>query len=214
MQPGDLIAGLSGDLEALRELALRFGEEGREVTDDRVALSHRPHIAPHSYALTLYAPLSDATIARYQRIHGINFSAHYLRILEKLNGAHAFQLSLFGVPPSMADDPPRLNRLTSQPFDVATANQDWKLEYSVPREWFHFGGGPHSFEENIGYFLDSYGTIYACRKNGERLRSWTLFSEFLREELRRAEADYPRYEAFMAELRRASRAPKPWWKFW
>ena len=213
MELDNFIASLSGDLEPLCDLASRLKAGGIAIADDGVALSHRPHVAPQAYAMRLYAPLSAATATRYQEIHGIRLSPHYLRILEKLNGARVFEFSLFGIPPSMANDPPLLNRSAAQPYDVGTANQFWKLEYSVPREWFHFGGGPYSFDENIGYFLDEDCTIYCSRKNGEKLRSWNSFRSFLSDEVGRAEAKYPEHEAFMADAIRKY-SPKPWWKRW
>ncbi len=211
MELENFIESLSGDLEPLCQLASRLRDGAAAITDDGVALSHRPNVAPQAYAMRFYVPLSVGTATRYQEILGIRLSPHYRRILEKLNGAHVFKFSLFGIPPSMANDPPLLNRSVSQPYDVGTANRSWKLEYSVPREWFHFGGGPYSFSENIGYFLDEDGTIYCARKNGEILRSWISFRCFLSDELGRAEAEYPEHEAFMAEaIRKVS--PKRRWK--
>jgi hypothetical protein len=212
MQINGFLASLSGDLHPISETAARLGTESNSMTDDAIAVSHRPHVAPQSYAMWMFKPLSVEVLDRYQRIHGVVLSEHYLPILCKLNGAHIFEFSLFGVPPSMVSDMPLLNRSTTQPYDVGTANSDWKREYSVPADWFHFGGGPLSFDENIGYFFDPVGTIYSVRKNGERLRSWQSFSEFLEDELRKAEAAYPAYEEFMTKIIANSKKAKPWWR--
>lgn len=205
------IATLSGELEPIYELVFRLGFVGSEVKGDAVALSHRPNVAPQAYALTLYTPLPSQSVLQYQGLHG-NISPHYLPILRKLNGLHAFQFSLFGMPRSMASDPPLLNRSTLQPFDVGTANQFWKKEYAVPDDWFHFGGGPYSSSENIGYFFEPSGTIRASRKNGEDVGSWNSFRQFLYDELRRAEDAYPAYETFMDELRSKYGTERPWWR--
>lgn len=194
------MASLHGDLAPIQELASRLRSGDCDETPDAFALSHRPHIAPFAYALRLYKPLSPVTIATYQQLHGLEIVPQYLSVLQKLNGIDAFQFSLFGVPPSMANNPPLLNRSVAQPYDIATANRSWRLEYPVPVNWFHIGGGPYSFDENIGYFIDQDGTIQASRKNGELLRSWSSFRKFLADELALAEAGYPAYEAFMAEV--------------
>ena len=212
MQLDDFFQGLAGDLQPIRDVAFRLGPEPSGVSDDAILLSHRPHVAPQSYAMRLYKPLTEQTLDRYQQVHRVALSHHYMRILRKLNGAHIFEFSLYGVPRSMATDTPSLNRSGHQPYDIACANTDWKREYRVPGDWFHFGGGPFSYDEIIGYFLDPAGRIYSVRKNGERLRSWQSFSEFLEEELRRAEAAYPAHEAFMAKIIAESKIPKPWWR--
>jgi len=127
MQIDNFIGTLSGDLDPLRELAQEFGSSGSAVTDDEIALSHRPHVAPEAYALRLYAPLPSEVIQKYQNLHGA-LPRQYLAVLAKLNGLHAFELSLFGIPRSMANDPPLLNRSLSQPYDVGTVNRSWKSE--------------------------------------------------------------------------------------
>ncbi|MGH9761435.1 MAG: hypothetical protein ACREDR_23375, partial [Blastocatellia bacterium] len=149
-----------------------------------------PNIAPKAYALRFFAPLSSDLIDSYQSIHNIRVSSYYLPILQKLNGAHAFELSLFGIPPSMASDPPLLDRSVAQPLDIGTANTVWKRGYAVEKDWFHFGGGPYTFDENIGYFFDQSGTIHSMRKSGKSLGSWRTFKQFLVDELARAEAAY------------------------
>ncbi len=206
------IDSLTNELEPLREIAARLSSGVNEINGDMIALSHRPHVAPQSYALRLNLPLPQANVIQYQLIHKITLSPHYLPILQKLNGADVFELSLFGIPPSMANDPPRLDRTAAMPLDIATANANWKFEYVVPNDWFHFGGGPLSFDENIGYFFDSVGKIHSIRKNGEIFNSWVTFSQFLNDEIFRCEALYPAYEEFMAEAIRKFNAKSPWWK--
>lgn len=212
MQLDALIAQLSGEWEPVRELAARLRVGGAREFEECFALSHRPHVAPEGYALWLYPPLSEAALARYQQIHHLGISPTYLRLLRSLNGARAFELSLFGVPPSMAAEPPLLSRTGFSPLDLATANHHWRSEYSVPEAWFHFGVGPYSHDENVGYFLDDAGNVFSSRRRGERVRAWASFSEFLVEELRRAEAEYPKHEAALADVLRNDRAAGRWWR--
>ena len=212
MEIDKFIASLPFELAPLRDVAVRLSSGANEVKSDTIGLSYRPHVAPQFYALRLFSPLPQPNLAQYQLINGINISPHYLPILEKLNGANVFQLSLFGVPPSMANNPPLLDRSTENPYDISIANKNWKFEFDIPKDWFYFGGGPFSFDENVGYFFDSVGTIYSVRNNGVRLSSWHSFPMFLHDEISRCESLYPEYEGFMAELIRESNSPKPWWR--
>jgi hypothetical protein len=211
MDSRDLISGLDGNLEPLRLLALRLGAMDAHATDDGVAISRRP-FGVSAYALRLYVPLSESTISRYEQLHRFSIPPYYRQILRQLNGAHVFQMGLFGIPPSMANDPPLLNRSGSAPYDLATANRYWKNEYQVPLDWFHFGGGPFSHEERVGYFFDSEGSIVSSRKSGEPAGQWATFHTFLADELSRSEADYPRFEAFMARANLT--ANRPWWRLY
>jgi hypothetical protein len=208
----EFLSSLPEELEPISGLALRLRSDGVDVKADAIAVSHRPHVAPHSYALRLYAPLPFNAISKYEQTRGITISPHYLPIIKKLNGTHAFEFSLYGIPPSMASDLPLLDRSVAQPYDIGTANRFWKLEYSVPQEWFHFGGGPYSYDENIGYFFDPEGKILASRKNGEVLRNWTSFKNFLSDEIAMAEKKYPEHEAFMSQLIQGAQKKNPWWK--
>jgi hypothetical protein len=203
---------LTDEMEPLRDIAVRLSSGLNEINGDMIALSHRPHVAPQSYALRLNMPLPQANLIQYQLIHKITLSPHYLPILQKLNGAEIFELSLFGIPPSMANNPPLLDRTAAMPLDIATANAHWKFEYAIQNDWFHFGGGPLSLDENIGYFFDSVGKIYSIRKNGEIINSWVLFSQFLYDEIFRCEALYPAYEEFMAEAICEFGTKTPWWR--
>jgi hypothetical protein len=93
-----------------------------------------------------------------------------------------------------------------QPYDLATANERWKREFQAADGLFHFGGGPFSDDENVGYFLASTGTVHSLLKSGEEVGTWPSVSEFLPVELARAEAEYPHFEAFMSSLQKASRS--------
>lgn len=209
MELDNFLKSLTGDLAPLYDLASRLGVGDIAVADDGVALSHRPNVAPESYAMRLYVPQPPAAVIRYQEIHAVRLAPRYLRILEKINGAHVFEFSLFGIPTSMAISPPLLNRSAGQPYDVNTANQFWKREYSVPAEWFHFGGGPYSHDEHVGYFFAEDGIICCCRKSGEVLGCWSSFKDFVSDEICRAEALYPEYEESMIQsLLRSNSKPR------
>jgi hypothetical protein len=111
---------------------------------------------------------------------------------------------LFGAPRSMAQDPPLLDRSILQPLDVGEANRRWRIKYGVDPCLFHFGSGPHSATETLGYFLGGEGSIETYLPGGKRVGTWRSLDGFLSDELARLEALYPeserRQELFRREL--------------
>jgi hypothetical protein len=200
MELSALLDTFTDNLEPVRSLAARLSSEGSSTGSASISLAPRPALGADACALELFYPPPSETLARYEGVHGIAISPVYREVLGQLNGMHAFELHLFGVPPSMARIPPLLDRSASHPLDLATANRHWRGEHAVEGDLFHFGGGPFSIDERVGYFLDAEGMIRSCRKNGREVESWKSFRDFLDAELRRAEADYPRFEAFMKEV--------------
>jgi hypothetical protein len=205
VQLEDFILSFPTQLTPIRSVAERLAGSDSLVFEGGVEFSHRPKIGSQAYALTLFKPLGQAVVERYESIHDFSVSPHYACLLSSFNGACAFQLSLYGIPPSMADDQPRLNRSANQPHDLATANRFWKQEYGVPPDWFHFGGGPLSHDENVGYFFDALGTVHSVRKDRSVIASWPNFSRFLYDELTRCEAMYSDFESSMAVAIQATR---------
>ena len=206
----DFTSCLSEELDPVRSLALRLHDAGTKFRDDAWLLSHRPGIAPEAYAVRLYTPLSVGATARYQTLHDFTPLPGYLRILKRLKGANIFELSLFGLPKTMANDPPLLDRRVDQPMDLACANKSWKSEYRVPDDWFYFGFGPLTHDENAGYFIETGGAVVSAKRNGDFLNTWASFHAFLADELPRLERIYPDHEAYMSKLLHQGRSP--WWK--
>jgi SMI1 / KNR4 family (SUKH-1) len=203
MKLEQLMAGMSGDLQPVRGLATRLASDGQNEMAHGIAISPRPLVAPEAHALYIYAPMPPHLIERYEAQFSVSIPPLYRSVLTQISGLRAFEFALFGIPVSMTLDPPRLDRSSVQPYDLATADNQWKREYAVDRSLFHFGGGPLSHEERVGYFLSESGRIHSYRKNGELSHSWDSLSDFLAAELERAEADYPRFEAFMNNLQQS-----------
>jgi hypothetical protein len=63
----------------------------------------------------------------YEDIHDITICPAYRAVLARMKGAMLFEVSLFGLPKTMAEKPPRLDRSTVWPFDLATAQKHWSL---------------------------------------------------------------------------------------
>jgi hypothetical protein len=69
---------------------------------------------------------------------------------------------------------------------LTTANVEWIKEFDVDQSFFYFGYGHYSYEENTGYFYRQ-NKIISARKNGIFVNEWKNFSDFLNDELIRAE---------------------------
>lgn len=173
-----------------------------------IAISPRPLVTPEAHATYVYAPLSPQLIDSYESRFSVVIPTFYRSVLTQIGGLHAFEFALYGIPVSMTFNPPVLDRSSVQPYDLGTANSHWKRGYAVDPGLFHSGGGPLSHDENVGYFLAESGRIHCHRRNGELFHAWDSFSGFLKDELERAEADYPRFEAFMKNLRQESGTKK------
>jgi hypothetical protein len=198
----EILHNLTGDLEPVRKLVSRY-EGARASSDlgsDVLLLSHRPNIGELAYAIEIFAGVSDALIATYETLHDFTVPDLYRGLLMKINGANLFDLSLYGIPLSMAKDPPLLDRSGRSPLDLATAQKFWIVGYKVTPGALYFGGAPYSYTENVGYFLFPQKVIQSVRKNGAVVGEWRSFKEFLRDELARAEAAFPAHEEAMAAI--------------
>ena len=145
-------------------------------------------------------------IERYESIHRSRWSQYlpippfYRDMLTRLNGGFLFETALFGIPFSMLQDPPLLNRSVQQPLDVCTANEHWRLEYGVPRTSFYFASGSHSSTDNVGYFLMPNNSIEAYPKGNKKIGEWATFTAFLTAEITRAEARSVEFERMLESM--------------
>jgi hypothetical protein len=129
----------------------------------------------------------------------------YRKLLTRLNGAFVFNIALFGIPLSMAQNPPLLNRSVLQPFDVCTANKQWRIEYGVARSKFFFASGSHSSTENVGYFLTLDNQVEAYLTGERKFGEWHTLGAFILAELQRAESQFLEYERMMEGVQRPSK---------
>jgi hypothetical protein len=196
-----LLGSLDGDLSPIQEAARRHWALNGTIDpgSGAVSLDHRPRFAPEAYALVLYPGLTPGDLARYEQL---SIPLLYREILYRLNGAFLFEAALFGVPRSMIQDSPRLDRSILQPLDVGEANRHWRIKYKVDPSLFYFGSGPHSYTEQRGYFLAGDGRIDAYLPGGKRLATWPSLGQFLSAELARLEAIYPESEQRQEQIRK------------
>ena len=169
---------------------------------ETVKIYHRPWVAPLNWGLFLYKGAASDWIGELSDRTGKAIPDFYGRFLSSINGAFIYDLSLYGISPSMRERN-LLDRSVLQCHDLVLANADWISNYNVDPNCFYFGGRHYTYSENIGYFFVE-GKIKAIRKNGIIVKEWTQFSDLLNDEIPIAEA--------MAHKKKPEK--KPWWKIW
>lgn len=201
------LSGFPEELGALRNALESMIGFGFKIQSDVIEMSQPPKLGD-GVAATIFPGISQDLIAKYERIHaarsrnGFQIPDQYRKVLQVTSGAFVYEMNLYGIPLSMAEDPPRLTRAAAQPLDLATANQDWAGEFRSSKEQFHFGSAPYSEAENLGYFLNPDGSIEAHRRGGKVHRRWPGMSDFLQDEIARVADRYPEYVTNMAQLMR------------
>ena len=195
-----LLRSLAGDLQPIRAMLEKHLERGSDakLSSDALEMARSPKTGWPVF--TIFPGIPEPLLQTYERIHEVELHPQYRQILGSMNGAFLFQLSLFGVPPSMAKEPPLLDRSRAWPLDVGTAQSDWKDRYTQDREQFYFGGGARSWSENVGYFLGPDGEVTSRRAGGMVIGRWPGFREFLTAELVRMETLQPEYEDRMQKV--------------
>lgn len=189
---------LPADLAPLVKSARRHQRRCSAVaTDGTLLIAHQPWVAPEAYALRLHPGAKKPWFAKYAKLHDIRIPTGLRPLLTAVNGCSAFGMSIYGMPPSMLNDPPLLDRSSIQCMDIATANTDWKHEFEgVESGAFHFGGRDYSDDEVTGYFLTGKSTVSSVLPDGKVVGTWNDIPSFLTDELAASEklecADIPK----------------------
>ena len=182
--------------------------ERLEITDSTIdikygtyCISHRPNIAPKAFAIWIFPGIDEITISQYEKTNKVTIPDVYRDFLYTMNGATIFKLDLFGIPLSMVNEPPTVDRSTVTPKDISIANKRSLSEKSnKENSIFVFGGGPWTLEERVRYFLNEKEQVFSFKSNGEQVGQWSSFKQFLKEEIVRVEKEYSKYEKYMSNL--------------
>ena len=167
---------------AIKKQAKKYIQNGSDIDkSDRINVLHRPWVAPLNWGLMLYKGADTKWINEAEKTIEKTIPDFYKRFLTNINGCFLYDISLFGLINS-------LTRSFLQCQDLTTANRDWICEFDVDQSFFHFGGETYSFDENTGYFYGQ-NKIMSVRKNGKLVNEWNNFSDFLNDELNRAEKE-------------------------
>ena len=171
-------------LSALRDQALSYLPLASTIdSDNNVLIGHAPQVGSEAYFFTLFAPAQEEWFENFKQRERREIPSLYRALLSVTNGYFGFDLSLFGLAPSMQESPPLLDRKKRQCHDLSLANRDWIHEFDVEASWFYFGGRALSASENVGYFLNEDSLVLALRKSGQTVGEWSNFSLFLEQEL-------------------------------
>ena len=167
---------------AIKKQAKKYSLNGSTIDDDQqINILHRPWVARLNWGLMIYKGVDTKWISEAEVTINRTIPDFYKRFLTNANGCFLYDISLFGLTHS-------LTRSFLQCHSLISANNDWIKEFDVDQNLFHFGGGTYSDEENTGYFY-GLNKIMSVRKNGKILQEWTSFSDFLNDELDRAERE-------------------------
>jgi hypothetical protein len=182
------IAALPPAVAPLRATAERYAGFCSLLDPDGVGLiGHMPWTFPFAFAVTLFPPAKKAWISRFRERAGIAVPAPYRDFLLLVNGCDALGLSLYGLPPSLQEDPPRLDRGRLQPLDLGAANARWARSFDADPGLFHFGTRNTSSTGQVGYFWGRDGLRALERDTGALAGEWPDLGALLRDELQAAE---------------------------
>ena len=91
---------------------------------------HRPVSGLDASAVHLFQPVTEAVNEKYEQIHDISVPTKYRSLLTLFNGGEIFGLAIHGIPLSMVQDPPLLDREDPQPLvQVARDCSGYGLEF-------------------------------------------------------------------------------------
>ncbi|MEO9599534.1 hypothetical protein [Parasphingorhabdus sp.] len=125
------IALLPDFLSPIAAMASNIAKTGVWLEEDSGALlaGYRPDIGTHAYNITIFPPLKRALLATYQQVNDFPLPGPIVELLTHLNGCNILDLSIYGTPTSMAQNPPFLDRSRRAPLDISKGRH-WRFEYS------------------------------------------------------------------------------------
>ena len=173
-------------LAPIKDISQKYIQQGGKIDDGTVKIYNLTWEAPLQYGITIFKPTPDGYIEKFERDNDIEIPVVYKQFLKEMNGCYVFELTMFGLPPSIYK-PDIDHKYFIECYDLAVANKEWKYDYQTDSNSFYFGGRTYLYNENIGYFIDSVGVIKAVRYNGQVLNKWASFSAFLKDEIKQAE---------------------------
>lgn len=120
--------------------------------NNNINIFHRPWVAPQNWGIKLFESVNSKWIKDFKTRTEKSIPDFYKDFLKISNGGFIYDLSLYGLPPSIYTKGV-LSRSMLQCHDLTSANNNWIVEYDIDRNSFYFGGRAHTFEENVGYFF-------------------------------------------------------------
>src|SRR5262249_31239360 len=179
---------LPADLAPIKDAGVRYLRycSAIEIDDGALLIGHQPWEGPEAYMLVVYLGAEKSWFPRYEKRTGLRFPPLIKRLLTGTNGCELFGISIYGMTPSMVTEG-LLDRQRRQCLDIGTANRNWKREYPIGPDFFHFGTRDYSYNELAGYSLDGDNRVHAITQGGKSVGAWTSLRDFLRDELATSE---------------------------
>lgn len=184
------VAQLPDTLRPIKDAVLSAAVSGAWIeggTGGPFLAGPRPEIAPQAYDIVMFEPLSAQTLETYQQSNDFKLPEHLLEMLRHLNGCSLFQVNLYGIPASMAADPPLLDRSRRSPLDIASGRY-WRLAYAEadPADVLIASRNVRD-DGQVGYFMSPQGRI-SGRGNGStdapgECGPWESLAEWLSAEM-------------------------------
>jgi hypothetical protein len=180
------IDNYSDEYLAIKRQAKKYFRNNSTIdNNDTLNIFHRPWVAPFNWGLNIYKGADKDWLEQFEQETKKIIPTFYKRFLSAINGCFIYDLSLFGLPPSLYLNR-TLDRSQLQCHDLASANRNWIYEYKVDKNSFHFGNRAYTYDENVGYFFYD-NKIKSLRTNGKTVNQWDNFSDFLNDEINEAE---------------------------
>jgi hypothetical protein len=173
------------NFKPIKQISYKYLKFGGTIEENSIMIYNQKWIAPLKYGIKIFGQTPIEFIKKFEKSNNTKIPLIYKEFLREVNGCFIFDFALFGLTPSIYTTG-LLDRSKVQCFDLGTANRNWIAEYDIDEKLFHFGGRAYSYDENIGYFMDSTGIIKSIRTNGQLIKEWTDFTEFLSEEIEAA----------------------------
>ena len=199
------ISKLPDYLNSVKEFAKQYIDPSiSKIEDDILFIGHQPEIAPKYYRLIIWPGISNDLIMKYERINQIQIPEKIQHLLSASNGISLLGLDIFGIPESMLNEPPLLDRSKLQCKDISMA-KDWFNSNLDTTHLFYFGARHWTYEQNCSYFLTNDERIESYLENGDKLYKWDDFHSFFSDEIEGA-VEYESQNRIEFKV--------PWWQFW
>lgn len=148
---------------------------------------YRPDIGTHAYDVVIYPPQPRSLLDIYQQVNRFSLPGPVVEMLTYVNGCTILGLSIYGVPTSMAQNPPLLNRSLRAPLDISSGRH-WRIGYVNPHEdEVLFASKNVGDNGQVGYFVNAVGLVVG-RGNGsaeveKQSEPWDKITDWLASEL-------------------------------
>jgi len=180
------VARLPDTLRPIKDAILAVAVSGAWIeggTGGPLLVGPRPDIAPQAYDIVVFEPLSAEALRSYQELHDFMLPGQLLELFRYLNGCSLFEVKLYGIPPSIAETPPLLDRARRSPLDIASGRY-WRAGYGeIDPAHILIGSRNVGDSGQVGYFMGPHGHI-SGRGNGsmdapKECGPWANIAEWL-----------------------------------